>query len=400
MDEDPSNAYLHAIHTRLLGGLDRFLAPLNSSTESLGAKSTSTAECFGAKVDLLRLMRLDPDAVGELQQRGLEKKLTRTKEEDLECLALLWGAGEGEKEYFDQELRPKPLRILFRMGSRVEVGRNEGGGNAMGCRVENGVGVANGNQIGNGNEIGNAVGNGDATRNGNATEDDNQNNHDCLLWIRTIKPFKQTSGTKPNYQVGFTLWGAALVFGLNELKNARIFYGKQVLEIGSGLGLAGFAVALMGSPKRVTLSDFHSSVVQNLRHNVKLNGLQQVCDVTTLDWDDCEDDGQIKEKYDILIGSDVVCQASDCDGVARCLTMYLNHTPDAKGIFCLGSSQSRYGVDEFEARLGKHGFCICVVNTTTEKQLMDMISLQSDADGDLVIGKATSYTTYVVTRAV
>ena len=67
-----------------------------------------------------------------------------------------------------------------------------------------------------------------------------------------------------NYQAGFSL--AEWCY-----KNKGKINGKLVLELGSGIGLTGICVISTCSPKRYTFSDCHSSVLDMLVKNVRLN---------------------------------------------------------------------------------------------------------------------------------
>ena len=55
-------------------------------------------------------------------------------------------------------------------------------------------------------------------------------------------------------------------------------------------------------------------------------------------------------------GSDVICEESDCLGVARMLDRFLTET--GTGYFVLGSDANRYGVDKFSSIIASQGFDI------------------------------------------
>ena len=65
---------------------------------------------------------------------------------------------------------------------------------------------------------------------------------------------------------------------------ACISRGDTILELGSGLGVAGILAAKLGG--RVTLSDFVGSVLQNLERNIKDNGVESCATVVRLNWAD------------------------------------------------------------------------------------------------------------------
>lgn len=55
------------------------------------------------------------------------------------------------------------------------------------------------------------------------------------------------------------------------MSNPGLFEGRRVLELGSGCGLAGLAIALHTDARLVCLSDFASATMANLLYNVQAN---------------------------------------------------------------------------------------------------------------------------------
>ena len=90
------------------------------------------------------------------------------------------------------------------------------------------------------------------------------------------------SGTAHN------VWTAAMVMAQwmtqSDTFAACISRGDTILELGSGLGVAGILAAKLGG--RVTLSDFVGSVLQNLERNIKDNGVESCATVVRLNWAD------------------------------------------------------------------------------------------------------------------
>lgn len=73
-------------------------------------------------------------------------------------------------------------------------------------------------------------------------------------------------------ETGGVLWAACIVFCVWILQNHGRFQNKHVLELGSGLGLAGLTTARFAS--EVTLSDYLPTLLRNLQCHIQLN-LQQ-----------------------------------------------------------------------------------------------------------------------------
>jgi predicted nicotinamide N-methyase len=70
--------------------------------------------------------------------------------------------------------------------------------------------------------------------------------------------------------VGRCVWNASIVLSRYLASNADLCAGKDVLELGSGCGLAGLTCAHLGALS-VCVSDHAPRLLENLRHNVALN---------------------------------------------------------------------------------------------------------------------------------
>jgi len=220
--------------------------------------------------------------------------------------------------------------------------------------------------------------------------------------VRYMRPTQKGLGTRPNFEVGFTLWGASLVLSRAIIEGSFDLARKDVLELGSGLGLCGLVAGTFGNCKSVHLTDFHPMVVANCRFNLELNGLESMGTAFALDWEAPDEvlesvgptsnDGS--GQYDVVIGSDIVCQPEDCSSIARILSQFLK--PSGVAIFVLGSPESRYGVAEFPQTLRNLGFKV-----ELKDEYDGNLSWVSSGDGeslDLLVGHARSYGLYLVTR--
>lgn len=87
---------------------------------------------------------------------------------------------------------------------------------------------------------------------------------------------------------------------------------SEVLELGCGLGLIGFAAALEGA--RVTLSDYEPIAVQAAISNAQANGLSNVRGLV-LDWREEKQD----LKYDVIVASDILYYAQFHEPLLRTL---------------------------------------------------------------------------------
>jgi predicted nicotinamide N-methyase len=105
---------------------------------------------------------------------------------------------------------------------------------------------------------------------------------------------------------GFSIWSAALV--LARWMNTKQWDNASVLELGSGCGVPGLAIAVSKpTPKQVYLTDLNPKTVENLNHNIGLNELRNA-QATCMDWADKSTWPQ--DQVDYVVGSDLIYQKS------------------------------------------------------------------------------------------
>jgi predicted nicotinamide N-methyase len=199
-------------------------------------------------------------------------------------------------------------------------------------------------------------------------------------------------GERANERVGYRLWGAALVAAsrVAAMGDAGALRGKRVLEIGAGLGLLGLLAARSRfGASCVCLSDFQGRIVDNLAYNAALNSVGQVaeCRAACLDWlavaaeagreapgevgqeqEQAEpggsaaahsaflDHGSRAGRFDVILGSDLVCEEPDCALVAAVIRAKL--AQGGLALVTLGSQESRYGVACFAETIARSGLAI------------------------------------------
>jgi predicted nicotinamide N-methyase len=110
--------------------------------------------------------------------------------------------------------------------------------------------------------------------------------------------------------VGSSLWpssmaGAILFCNSPTLQSA--VQGKNVLEVGSGLGLGGLVVAAAGGPRSCVLTDNDPDLVEQLERHIgtMLGKSDCALSVHRLDWRDSCLNGDQEPTYDICMGFDV-----------------------------------------------------------------------------------------------
>uniref|UniRef100_A0A7S1TRJ2 FAM86 N-terminal domain-containing protein n=1 Tax=Phaeomonas parva TaxID=124430 RepID=A0A7S1TRJ2_9STRA len=211
------------------------------------------------------------------------------------------------------------------------------------------------------------------------------------LRLRDV-PKRQTA----QKDTGFIMWPAAVVLArfLN-LKPENVA-GKAVLEIGAGLGLAGFAAVPHAA--HVTLSDYNDEVLENLRYNAALNfearaqapGLKFPA-VRFLDFHEFrpipDPDAVAKREppadaivpggdaFDVVLGTDMIC----CDEDAWSAAAVIAQTLKVGGVayLCLADPRNRYGVESFPAALAAQPELTFEVKRVEDPQVMQDVTEQA-----------------------
>ncbi|KAL7556810.1 hypothetical protein ACA910_005245 [Epithemia clementina (nom. ined.)] len=196
--------------------------------------------------------------------------------------------------------------------------------------------------------------------------------------------------------VGFVMWPSAVVLARWIATNAPVFQAsKSVLEIGAGCGLAGLLAARLQQKwqtKRkgqlgtntlngefsVTLSDFNPCVLENLKRNIAINNLSDICTIKGLDFfdqpglatltDDSEQgwvdtDKVLQKPVDIVLGADIICQPSDAAAASRAIYNALK--PGGCSYIVCATSAHRFGVEVFPSECARMGLNITSYNVAS-----------------------------------
>ncbi|EFA81364.1 methyltransferase type 12 domain-containing protein [Heterostelium album PN500] len=144
--------------------------------------------------------------------------------------------------------------------------------------------------------------------------------------------------------VAWRVWDAGIGFTRWILENPQIFEGKEVLELGAGLGIAGLAAGLLC--QSVLMTDYTPKIVSTLRENVKMNSvrsklIRDACKVAPLDW--TKDKVPKPFHYQVIIGTEVVYDVNLVEHLANVIHQSL--TPD--GVFYGTAATIRRGIPEF-----------------------------------------------------
>jgi predicted nicotinamide N-methyase len=160
--------------------------------------------------------------------------------------------------------------------------------------------------------------------------------------------------------IGSRLWDSALALASFAALNGAAFKGKRVLELGSGTGFGGLAIAAAGASS-VVLSDFpfgnssllsgsvdpqpvlahQSPLLQNLRENARINGGH--VQVESLDWHS----PSVLGEFEMVVASDCVYTNEVVPSLVDCI---LRHT-GAEGEVVVIAPSARTGLSNFVVAL-------------------------------------------------
>lgn len=124
---------------------------------------------------------------------------------------------------------------------------------------------------------------------------------------------------------GFSLWESSVaLLALLSRDPSRFddcFRDKRVLELGSGTGLGGLAIAALSSPDRVLLTDIAQVHDSYTRPNLLLNPQIPHIDSTVLHWNDYDR----PLDFDTIVGCDLVYDPEVCSLLHSVLRTVLTH---------------------------------------------------------------------------
>ncbi|KAJ3682587.1 hypothetical protein LUZ60_015160 [Juncus effusus] len=113
------------------------------------------------------------------------------------------------------------------------------------------------------------------------------------------------------------------------------FRFKRVLELGSGYGLAGFAIGLCTNANEVLISDGNPQVVDYIQQNVEING-EKFGDTklksVMIHWDQ-EISSELQNSFDIIVASDCTFFKEFHESLACIIKIMLRKSENSEAIF-------------------------------------------------------------------
>ena len=134
---------------------------------------------------------------------------------------------------------------------------------------------------------------------------------------------KEQTLFKANGGEGLHLWEASVILSRYSVKNKEIFKNKNIIELGTGCGLLGISILNKTDCNHFTFSDYQDSVIDNLKDNINLNVIKKYKDkynILKLDWRDYD---KVNDKYDIVIGSELIYQGGFIEELVKLINKIL-----------------------------------------------------------------------------
>jgi predicted nicotinamide N-methyase len=149
---------------------------------------------------------------------------------------------------------------------------------------------------------------------------------------------------------GLTTWNSSIIMSAWFEAHPELVRKKRILELGSGTGLLGCVLALLGAT--VVVSDFQEDVLALLRRNVAANELDGSIKVIKLDWDFpdpfLED---LALPFDMIVGADLIYHDTEraFDGLLHVIRSY---APTSSTAVYLGYEPRSVGDQGFFEKAG------------------------------------------------
>ncbi len=161
---------------------------------------------------------------------------------------------------------------------------------------------------------------------------------DITEFLNQDKPFH-------GFPLWAKIWEGAVVLA-DYISRLKFNGEKTFLEIGAGIGIVGIVIGSFGH--KVTISDYNEDALNFARANVckNLDNTDRV-NVKFLDWRKPD----INQKYDYIVGSDIIYREQDFDHLLRLFKIALKNN----GEIILAESFRKSSLKFFEVLHEKHG---------------------------------------------
>lgn len=131
----------------------------------------------------------------------------------------------------------------------------------------------------------------------------------------------------------------------------HMIQAKEVIELGTGVGICGIAIARCDPYMRVVVTDGFAPLADTINNNIKKNGVALNTSYEALRWGQVSSNVQAKS-FDVVMGCECVYNDETQDLVST-IIHYLKD--NGKAVFLNTSHPYRNGVLTFITRLKEHG---------------------------------------------
>ncbi len=132
---------------------------------------------------------------------------------------------------------------------------------------------------------------------------------------KSIDPYMNPNDVMQGFPMWAKLWEASAVL-VQHMADLPVDHKRSILELGSGLGVAGITAAALGH--EVTLTEYDPNAMAFLEANAALNTCDRAA-VRRLDWFQPDLEGT----FDLIIGSELVYQEEAVDALGAIFDQYL-----------------------------------------------------------------------------
>ena len=197
-------------------------------------------------------------------------------------------------------------------------------------------------------------------------------------------------------RTGLQLWGAALVLSHWLLEERDRISSRSVCELGAGCGLCGIVAAKLCGAGPTLLTDLAPPSMDNLRHNLTLNGLEAPqAEAATLDW---FEPATWPAPHDVLLGSDLVYGSDSVPHLRKVVEalvapggVFVHVAPEG--------GEGRQGGQQFIDAMGEAGW-ECQQSAVPPAYHRNVLDDGSDEEFELLFAelKTRTYTLYCYSR--
>lgn len=192
---------------------------------------------------------------------------------------------------------------------------------------------------------------------------------------------------------GYSLWEASVaLLALLSFKpcTRKWFKDKRVLELGSGTGLGGLAVAAMSDPKSVLLTDVSQVHDSFTFPNLKINfsTLSMPVSSKCVFWDDLSSEPlNFCSNFDVILGCDLVYDPDVCPLLLSALkALLLSTTSTISTVILLCTLRNPQTFHEFLKELNNE------INFRVEMELLDELPV----DCDIILSSIESFRLVII----